>query len=142
MHVIRLVIMYMVTLFSLLSLLHFSKQFHSLQTPVLSSVGFTWNSEINLVQTSLYASDTIKAKDSTNASIKYYIIAGSYLIPKNADSQVSKLKKLGFENCHKYNFPESEYYSVVVDTFNANHPNNSQVMKLKKFKIDYFIKHF
>lgn len=87
-------------------------------------------------------SDTAKTNESTATNNMYYIIAGSYLIPKNAEKQVLKLKKLGFNKCYKYNFRESEYYSVVVDTFKLPSECNALIARLQINKIDYFIKNY
>lgn len=70
-----------------------------------------------------------------------FIIAGSFLIPQNADNQLNILRKSGFKKAFKYNFPQSEYYSVVVDTFNVG--DTSQIVlteALFRIKQPYFIK--
>ncbi|MBK6861124.1 MAG: hypothetical protein IPK91_01960 [Saprospiraceae bacterium] len=82
----------------------------------------------------------------TNASFckdsnRCFIIAGSFLIPQNADNQLKMIKNKGFNKAFKYNFPQSEYYSVVVDTFNAG--DTSQIVltdELLRLKQPYFIK--
>lgn len=78
--------------------------------------------------------------DSTIQPLKHYFIAGSFLIPNNADNQVSKLKKLGFSAAYKNNFPNSEYYSVVVDSFYQLQDSAFIAEKLFQHKIDYFVK--
>src|SRR6185436_11031858 len=67
------------------------------------------------VQKTIVTLDTSKRRDTSFIVGKNYIVAGSYLIPRNADNQIAKLKSLGFNKTFKYNFPESEFYSVVVD---------------------------
>ena len=87
-------------------------------------------------------SDTTKTKELAIVPGKYYVIAGSFLIPKNADNQVLKLKNLGFKKCYKYNFPETEFYAVVVDTFKQPSEYINLTETLRNNKVDYFIKNF
>ena len=84
--------------------------------------------------------DTAKTSDTSNRSGKYYVIAGCFLIPKNAENQVLKLQKLGFNKSYKFNFPESEFYSVVVDTFHLPTEYIELTGRLQKNNVEYFIK--
>ncbi len=84
--------------------------------------------------------DTTKTSDSIGPIVIYYVIAGSFLVPKNAETQVQKLKLLGFKKCYKYNFPDTEYYSAVVDTFKLESEYIELTEKLQKMNIEYFIK--
>ncbi len=72
---------------------------------------------------------------------KCYLISGSFLVPSNADTQVKRLHKLGFNQAYKYNFPQSEFYAVVVDTFN---PKDTIIVglieKLIQTKQEYFVR--
>jgi hypothetical protein len=91
------------------------------------------------------SSDTLKLKDNPVYIGLNYVVAGSFLIPKNADTQVAKLKSLGFSKSFRFNFPESEYYSAVVDTFRLDTLVIPAALievtdKLRKNNIDYFLK--
>lgn len=69
-----------------------------------------------------------------------YVICGSFLVPRNAEKQLAKLKKSGFTKTYIHNFPESEYYSVVVDTFVEDNSIKPLIIELSTHKYDYFIK--
>lgn len=84
--------------------------------------------------------DTNKVNTGLSSDSIYYIIAGSFLIPSNADRKVATLKEAGFQKAYRYNFKESEYYSVVVDSFEKSNENLDVLHKLRQKKIEYFIK--
>ena len=69
-----------------------------------------------------------------------YLISGSFLIPKNADTQVNKLLKLGFTKAYKYNFPNTEFYAVVVDTFTNQERIEKTILELSSNKLEFFTK--
>ena len=103
-------------------------------------------SEMNYISHTTYVKnsgiDTIRNPDSAKISGTYYVIAGSFLIPRNAENQVRKLQKLGFQKCYKFNFPETEFYSVVVDTFQLLENSMEITEKLQMYKVDYFVKNY
>lgn len=91
------------------------------------------SSYLDQAQSPLHLQDTLKALT--------YIVAGSFLVPKNAQKQQEKLLKIGFHNAFMYTFHESEYYSVVVDTLRKPSDISKLIHKLQLLNIDYFIKY-
>ncbi len=81
---------------------------------------------------------SLEVQDTGKIPDKYYVVAGSFLIPKNAEKQLQNLQKIGFAKCYIYNFPGSEFYSVVVDTFK----NPDLIPDLKKQLEDLKIANF
>ncbi len=101
----------------------FSRFGHAYVRPVLDT-------EPELIKASFYAD-----------SNRCFIIAGSFLIPQNAENQLKIIKNKGFKKAFKYNFPQSEYYSVVVDTFNVGDTSHILMTdELIRLKLPYFIK--
>ncbi len=90
----------------------------------------------------IYLVDTTKSPDTPKIKTMYYVIAGSFLIPSNAEIQREKLNKLGFRKSYKFNFPESEFYSVVVDTFKNPIEYTGLLEQLKKFNVPFFVKSY
>ena len=90
----------------------------------------------NLVSTVEMDFDSI-IKDTSRC----FLISGSFLIPQNADNQLKNLKNRGFKKAYTYNFPQTEYYSVVVDTFNSEDTLHKILIdELLRSKQNYFIK--
>lgn len=90
----------------------------------------------------VYLRDTTKLPDTPKMKTMYYVIAGSFLIPSNAGIQREKLNKLGFHKSYRFNFPESEFYSVVVDTFKNPLEYTGLLEQLKKCNVPFFIKSY
>jgi hypothetical protein len=63
---------------------------------------------------------------------KYLIITGSFLLEKNADDFVQKLKKSGFSGAEKVVFDNSEYFSTIAGRRNDYKQATELVEKLKQ----------
>ena len=70
----------------------------------------------------------------------YNVVAGSFLVPSNADKLIDKLVKLGYKFTTKKILADSEFYSVVVNSFDQEDEAKNLVSQLKAKKIDCFIK--
>jgi hypothetical protein len=79
--------------------------------------------------------------DTTILPPKMYLVAGSFLIPSNADKQLQKLQKLGFNKSYIFNFRDSEFYSVIVDTIKVPADTLALKQQLSEFKVEHFIKY-
>ncbi|MDQ3142925.1 MAG: SPOR domain-containing protein [Bacteroidota bacterium] len=67
--------------------------------------------------------------DSLSPTVdSFYVIAGSFLNPANARRQIAIMKKLGFIDCQKHIFPDSEFHSVVVAVF----PMEKEALELEQ----------
>ncbi len=71
-------------------------------------------------------------KNSTTSNGKYLIITGSFLLEKNADDFVVKLKKSGFSGAEKVVFDNSEYFSTIAGRTNDYEQASKLVEKLKQ----------
>lgn len=80
-----------------------------------------------------------KVETSSNSG-KFYVIAGSYIIPSGADAQVSKLKKLGYATAVKKSFPNDEYYRAVAGKYESRAQADKTVKALKAIGVAAFVK--
>lgn len=97
--------------------------------PTSQNIGTTTSTEV------VEANHTIIPNNS-----KYIVIAGSFLVPSNADKCIEKLKKIGYKKSEKMILPDSEFYSVVVGSFDEEMAAKNLMTELKSKKIDSFIK--
>ena len=97
--------------------------------PTSQNIGTTTSTEV------VEANHTIIPNNS-----KYIVIAGSFLVPSNADKCIEKLKKFGYKKSEKMILPDSEFYSVVVGSFDEEMAAKNLMTELKSKKIDSFIK--
>jgi cell division protein FtsN len=70
-------------------------------------------------------------KPIPNSSAKYLVLTGSFLIEKNAEDAVLKLKKIGFSGAEKVVFDNSEYYSTIAGRTNDYKSASELCNKLK-----------
>jgi len=104
------------------------------------------NFNLNIVNSCFYNLKTPAIRNSVFTIVpedtsRCFIISGSFLIPQNADNQLKILKNQGFNKAYKYNFPQTEYYSVVVDSFNPGDTlHKILIEQLLRSKQTYFIK--
>ena len=61
----------------------------------------------------------------------YLVLAGSYKVRENADSEVQRLRKLGFENAEVSPFNKGAYAVVLVDRFTDMNDAQATVKTLK-----------
>lgn len=65
------------------------------------------------------ATTTAPAASSTNNSGRYMVLAGSYRQRVNADNQVARLRKMGYNNAEVSLFDRGSYAVVLVDRFST-----------------------
>ncbi|MBK9108025.1 MAG: SPOR domain-containing protein [Saprospiraceae bacterium] len=87
-------------------------------------------------QKSLYP----QSRDLQSENHPFYVISGSFLIQKNAIKKVALLKKAGYLKTSIKIFPESEYYSIVVDSFSTETEAINLKENLAHQKFECFIK--
>lgn len=80
-----------------------------------------------------------KPATTVNSSGKYMVLAGSYMIEANAEKQVDKLKRQGYNEAQVVYFDDSKYHSVVA--FRSNDYNEAQRISsaLKRKGIDNYV---
>lgn len=86
------------------------------------------------------AKESMSTAKATTAKAKFYVVAGSYIVPNGADAQVKKLKKLGFVNAVRKAFGNEEYYRAVAGSYGTRNEAEYAVKKLKAKGVDAFIK--
>ncbi|MBK6546521.1 MAG: hypothetical protein WAR77_12875 [Saprospiraceae bacterium] len=109
----------------------------------IHSKEFIQNQGLHFLMADGVHKSTIKNQDTiipNPSKFICYLISGSFLIPKNADTQVNKLLKLGFTKAYKYNFPNTEFYAVVVDTFTNQERIEKTILELSSNKLEFFTK--
>lgn len=70
----------------------------------------------------------------------FMVIAGSFIKVENAQSQLKKLKSLGYSNAEIKIFISSEYHSVIVSRHASQGEADRVVQDLQKNGIESFIK--
>lgn len=80
-------------------------------------------------------------KHQTPVHRTYFVISGSFIIRQNALHKQQSLLRNGFQHTSVRIFPESEFYSVVVDSFASEAEAKNLKLQLDKRKFDCFIKH-
>ncbi|MBK6355132.1 MAG: SPOR domain-containing protein [Saprospiraceae bacterium] len=71
------------------------------------------------------------AAATTSKSGKYYVVAGSFIVPSHAEKQVSKLKSLGYATAAKRVFGNEEYYRAVAGQYDSREAAEKTVKNLK-----------
>lgn len=69
----------------------------------------------------------------------YLVLAGSYKVRENADSEVQRLRKLGFENAEVSPFNKGAYAVVLVDRFTDLSDAQAMVKTLKGKGVDSYV---
>jgi len=71
-------------------------------------------------------------KQAISSAAKYLVLTGSFLIEKNAEDAVLKLKKSGFSGAEKVVFDNSEYFSTIAGRTNDYKTASELCNKLKR----------
>ncbi|MBP8725614.1 MAG: SPOR domain-containing protein [Saprospiraceae bacterium] len=77
---------------------------------------------------------TAAAKPAAKPSEKrqsFYVVCGSFIKPENADEQVAKLRKMGYQGAARKVFGSSEYYSAIVGTYSSREEAERIAAKLE-----------
>lgn len=77
---------------------------------------------------------------TTSSSGKYMVIAGTFAQRANAQSHLSKLKKLGYNSASVENFDRGKYAVVLVDRFDSMAGAERLVKDLKAENIPSYVK--
>ncbi len=80
------------------------------------------------------------SKATTSKSGKYYVVAGSYIVPSHADKQVAKLKKMGYSTATSKVFGSDEYYRAIAGQYDTRESADKTVRNLKVKGQDAFVK--
>lgn len=117
--------------------------FDLLQEGLIDTVPEIVNSNFNKANENNH--DIVNAKDtaamSSHLSGTFKVVVGSFLIPSNADKLVKKFKKMGYPHTMKEIFPDSEYHSVVIESFDSESKAIEMMEMLKQKKVNCFIKY-
>ncbi len=81
-----------------------------------------------------------ETKPATSKSGKFYVVAGSYIVPSHADKQVAKLKKMGYASATSKVFGTDEYYRAIAGQYESRQAAEKTVKNLKNKGLDAFIK--
>ena len=73
-----------------------------------------------------------KPNTGINTNDKFMVITASFLLEKNADDAVQKLKKVGFSKAEKVVFDNSEYYSTLAGRASSLKQAEELLTKLKQ----------
>lgn len=75
-----------------------------------------------------------------NASKQFFVISGSFIVHQNAVKKAALLKRAGYKKASIKIFPESEFYSIVVDSFSTELEALELKQHLSNKKFESFIK--
>lgn len=75
----------------------------------------------------------------SDASGKYLVVAGNYLVESNAREMVKKLNRMGFPNAEHLVFDQSQYYTVVASRSSSRSGAQSSSSTLKAKGIDCYV---
>ena len=77
--------------------------------------------------------------DNADADGKFLVVAGTFKQEINAEIQLKKFKKMGYNDAEIGKFNKSAYASLIVDRFTTSASANSLVKKLKSKGIDAYV---
>jgi cell division septation protein DedD len=75
----------------------------------------------------------------TSKSGNFIVIAGNYLVEKNATEMVKKLKSAGFKNAEKVVFDLSEFHTVIVGKYSNSSEATKTVNAIKAKGLDAYV---
>jgi len=76
---------------------------------------------------------------TSDSSIGYYVITGSFADEVNADRMVERLKDMGYSKAEKIVFDFSQYYSVVSGKYDTESSARSKSLELKNKNINAYV---
>jgi len=76
---------------------------------------------------------------SSSANGKYLVVAGTFKQEANAEIQLKKFKKMGYDNAEIGKFNKSAYASLIVNRFTSSSEANRLVKALKNKGIDAYV---
>ena len=76
---------------------------------------------------------------TSDSSIGYFVITGSFADEVNADRMVDKLKEMGYTNAEKVVFDFSQYYSVVSGKYDTESSARAKSLELKNRNINAYV---
>ncbi|MDX2134624.1 MAG: OmpA family protein [Saprospiraceae bacterium] len=81
-----------------------------------------------------------KVNVTSAAGAEYHVVAGSFLMPDRAKTQLDHVQQAGFPQAQIVQFPNSQYYSVSVGSFASRKEADNLKKQLQKAKIDAFVR--
>ncbi len=93
----------------------------------------------NTAQTSRPSEMEDRPVTTTSRGGEYLVLAGSFKIKSNAESQAQKLRNLGYSNASSEIFNKGAYAVVMVDRFSSESEAQSLVNELKKKGVDSYV---
>lgn len=79
------------------------------------------------------------AYDNANRNGNFLVVAGTFKQEVNAQTQLKKFKRMGYENAEIGKFNKSTYASLIVDRFTTNAAAKQLVRTLKQKGIDAYV---
>lgn len=79
------------------------------------------------------------AASESERSGDYLVLAGSYKVRENAETEVQRLKKLGYENAEVSPFNKGAFAVVLVDRFASVNDAQALVKELKTKGVDSYV---
>jgi len=76
---------------------------------------------------------------TSDSSIGYYVITGSFSDEANADNMVSNLKEMGYKDAQKIVFDFSQYYSVISGKYDTESSARSKSLELKNKNMNAYV---
>jgi hypothetical protein len=76
--------------------------------------------------------NTVATSQSSTTNDRFMVITASFLLEKNADDAVLKLKKIGFSSAEKVVFDNSQYFSTLAGRTTTLKQAEDLVVKLKQ----------
>lgn len=70
----------------------------------------------------------------------YHVVAGSFLMPDRAQSQLKAIHQAGFPKAEVVQFPNSQFYSISVGSFETRKEADALKKQLQGAKIDAFVR--
>lgn len=70
----------------------------------------------------------------------YHVVAGSFLMPDRAQSQLNAIHQAGFPKAEVVQFPNSQFYSISVGSFESRKEADALKKQLQGAKIDAFVR--
>lgn len=93
----------------------------------------------NTAQTNRPSAMEDRPVTTTSRGGEYLVLAGSFKIKSNAESQAQKLRNMGYNNASSEIFNKGAYAVVMVDRFGSESEAQNLVNELKKKGVDSYV---
>lgn len=105
------------------------------KTPASNNKPSTQNTKTNVSKP-----NPVSKPVAANTGGSHMIIAGNYLLQSNADIMIKKLKGLGYSGAYIAVFDQSQYHTVIANTYNSYEKAANSAASLKRQGVDCYVK--